>query len=276
MVYVLNSGGIHMSAYITVEDLRKHLPDRYINNSIHIYDTLDSTNIRARQLAMENAPHGTVVMAGQQTAGRGRLGRSFFAPQEGIYLSIIIRPDFTPDKAILITPAAAAATAEAIEEVSGHQAKIKWVNDIYIGNRKVCGILTEALTSGTTGQIDALILGIGVNTTLKDFPAELLDIAGAVEGDYDRAQLAALIITKALDLTASIEEKTFLDTYRDRSLLTGRTVNVFKGTYKISPDDEIPSRPARVLGIDDDGGLMVIYTDGTRETLTTGEVTIRF
>jgi len=264
-----------MSALITEEALRKYLPQRYGNNIIHIYDTLDSTNIRAKELAAEDAPHGTVVMAGRQTAGRGRLGRSFFAPEEGIYMSIIIRPDFDPDKATLITPSAAVAVAEAIEEVCSQKAMIKWVNDVYIEDRKVCGILTEAVTSKSTGQIDALILGIGVNTTLKDFPSELLDIAGAVEGDYDRTQLAAAIITKALDLSASIEEKTFLPAYRDRSLLTGKTVNVFKGAYKISPDDEIPSRPARVLGIDDDGGLMVIYSDGTRESLTTGEVTIR-
>lgn len=264
-----------MSAKITEDNLREYLPDRYRNNCIYTYDTLDSTNLRARQFAMENAPHGTIVMAGQQTAGRGRLGRSFFAPEEGIYISAIIRPDFDISMATLITPAAAVAAAEAIEEVSGHAALIKWVNDVYVDGRKVCGILTEGLTSAETGQVDALILGIGVNTTLKDFPPELLEIAGAVEGDYCRAELAASIITKALDLAASIEEKTFMDEYRRKSLLTGKTVNVFKGTYKINPEDEIPSRPARVLGIDDDGGLMVIYTDGSRETITTGEVTIR-
>lgn len=264
-----------MSDRITKENITSYLPDRYKNNPVYIYDTLDSTNILARQLAAENAPHGTVVIARQQTAGRGRLGRSFFAPDEGIYLSIIIRPAFDPEKALLVTPAAAVATAEAIEKISGHDAKIKWVNDIYIDNKKVCGILTEGITSAETCRLEALILGIGVNTTLRDFPPALLEIAGAVEGDYSRSELAACIIAGTLDLADSIEEKNFLDAYRSRSLLTGMTVNVFKGTYKLDPTDEIPSRPARVLGIDDDGGLQVIYSDGTRETLTTGEVTIR-
>lgn len=260
---------------ITEDSLTLSLPARYKNNRIYIYDTLDSTNIRAKQLALENAPHGTVVIARQQTAGRGRLGRSFFSPREGIYISIIVRPDFDLAKSVLVTSAAAVAVAESIESVCGIDAKIKWVNDIYADNKKVCGILTEGITDFETGQIESLIIGIGVNTTVKDFPEELLEIAGAVEGDYSKSALTASIITRTLDLMDSIESRDFISSYREKSLVIGKSVKVFKGVYKSLPEEELEARPARVLDIDDNGCLVVLYSDGTRESLTSGEITVR-
>ena len=161
---------------ITEDTLKLALPAKYKNNRLYIYDTLDSTNIRAKQLALENAPHGTVVIARQQTAGRGRLGRSFFSPRDGIYISIIVRPDFDLTKSVHVTSAASVAVAESIESICGMDAKIKWVNDIYADNKKVCGILTEGITDFETGQIESLVIGIGVNTTIKDFPEDLLEL----------------------------------------------------------------------------------------------------
>ena len=260
---------------ITEDTLKLALPAKYKNNRLYIYDTLDSTNIRAKQLALENAPHGTVVIARQQTAGRGRLGRSFFSPREGIYISIIVRPDFDLTKSVLVTSAAAVAVAESIESICGMDAKIKWVNDIYADNKKVCGILTEGITDFETGQIESLVIGIGVNTTIKDFPEDLLDIAGAVEGDYSKSSLAASIISRTLDLMDTIEDRSFISTYREKSLVIGKSVKVFKGVYKSLPEEELEARPARVLDIDDNGCLVVLYSDGTRESLTSGEITVR-
>lgn len=260
---------------ITKESLQLSLPYRYKNNSIYLYDTIDSTNTAARQLVLDGAPHGTVVIARQQTKGRGRLGRSFFSPREGIYMSIIIKPTFDVSKSMLVTSAAAVAVAEAIENICGIDARIKWVNDIFIDGKKVCGILTEGMTGFETGQIENLVIGIGINTTLKDFPQDLLDTVGAVEGDYSKSSLVAEVITRTLDFCEAPDDINFIDTYREKSLVIGKTVNVFKGKYKIDPDSEIPSRPARVLDIDKTGGLVVMYTDGTRETLTSGEITIR-
>lgn len=260
---------------ITEDSLTLSLPARYKSNKIYIYDTLDSTNIRAKQLALENAPHGTVVIARQQTAGRGRLGRSFFSPREGIYISIIVKPDFDLTKSVLVTSAAAVAVAESIESVCGIDAKIKWVNDIYADNKKVCGILTEGITDFETGQIESLIIGIGVNTTVKDFPEDLLNIAGAVEGDYSKSALASAIITRTLDLMDSIEDRIFISTYREKSLVIGKSVKVFKGVYKSLPEEELEARPARVLDIDNNGSLVVLYSDGTRESLASGEITVR-
>ncbi|MFR4357638.1 MAG: biotin--[acetyl-CoA-carboxylase] ligase, partial [Clostridia bacterium] len=197
---VTNRGYMLMSDSwtITEDSLRACLPTRYKNLDLHIYDTIDSTNLKARQLAMDGAPHGTVVLAKQQTSGRGRLGRSFFSPREGIYLSIVIKPDFDVSKSVLVTSAAAVAVANAIEKVCGLESKIKWVNDVYIDGKKVCGILTEGISDFETGQIEHLILGIGINTTVKDFPAELLATAGAAEGTYSKSALAAETITQAL------------------------------------------------------------------------------
>ena len=260
---------------ITEDTLKLALPAKYKNNRLYIYDTLDSTNIRAKQLALENAPHGTVVIARQQTAGRGRLGRSFFSPREGIYISIIVRPDFDLTKSVLVTSAASVAVAESIESICGMDAKIKWVNDIYADNKKVCGILTEGITDFETGQIESLVIGIGVNTTIKDFPEDLLDIAGAVEGDYSKSSLAASIISRTLDLMDTIEDRSFISTYREKSLVIGKSVKVFKGVYKSLPEEELEARPARVLDIDENGCLVVLYPDGTRESLTSGEITVR-
>lgn len=269
---------------ITEESLRLSLPAKYRDNDIHLYEITDSTNLRAKQLALENAPHGTIVIARQQTAGRGRLGRSFFSPLEGIYLSLIIRKQLDINHALLITSAAATAVSASLEKICGVDARIKWVNDIYVGGKKVCGIGTEAITDFETGCIESIVIGTGVNTSLRDFPQELLKTAGAVEGDYSKSALAGEIITETLDLiedlantalSSSSAEPDFMADYRRRSLVIGKTIKVYKGTYRKDILDETGGIPAKVLGISSLGGLEVIYTDGTRETLNTGEISIR-
>jgi len=263
------------SCCITEDLLKSALPAKYKNNALHVFDTIDSTNTYAKTLAADGASHGTVIMAQQQTGGKGRLGRSFYSPKEGIYLSLIIKPKFDVTKSVLATSAAAVAVCAAIEEVCGEVAGIKWVNDIYLNGLKVCGILCEGIMDYETGQIDSIIMGIGINTTTEGFPPELEGIAGAVSGDYSRVDLTASVISKILDLMDSIEDCEFIKSYREHSLVIGKTVNVFKGAYRINPDDELPSRPARVLDIDENGGLVVLYSDGSRETLISGEISIR-
>ncbi len=284
---VTNKGYMLMSEswLITEESLRLSLPARYRNNEIHLYDTTDSTNLRAKQFALENAPHGTIVMARQQTAGRGRLGRSFFSPLEGIYLSLIIRKPLDISHALLITSAAAVSVADSLDRICGVNAGIKWVNDIYVDGKKVCGIGTEAISSFETGQIESLVIGIGINTNLRDFPKELLDVAGAVEGNYSKSALAGEIIAETLDLIDELtetalcetaEEPAFMERYREKSIVIGRNIKVYKGGYRKDISDESGGIPARVLGISGSGGLEVMYPDGSRETLSTGEISIRF
>ena len=128
------------------------------------FEELDSTNSYLKEMAAKGAQEGTIIIANRQSAGRGRLGRSFFSPEEkGIYMSILLRPDISLERAVLITSMAAVAVAEAIEQVSGIQTKIKWVNDIFLNKKKVCGILTEAGIDAETGTLEYAVLGIGVN-----------------------------------------------------------------------------------------------------------------
>lgn len=258
---------------MTVDSIRNYLPSKYQDIHVHIFDTIDSTNTYARTLV--DAPHGTVIIARQQTGGKGRLGRSFHSPEDGIYMSIIIKPDFDPGKMTLVTPAAAVAVCNAISSVCNQNAAIKWVNDIYIDNLKVCGILTEGVTDYETGTISSIVIGIGINTDVNNFPEELSTIAGAVTGDYVKSELAAAVITETLELIEAIEDKNLINKYKEKSLVLGKNVQVFKGAYKKSPEEDLPSRSAKVLDIDENGGLVVIYSDGTRETLFTGEITVR-
>ena len=158
---------------------------------ILVYDHLPSTNQTAREMAADGALDGTVVLAHKQSAGRGRLGRSFFSPDgTGLYMSLILRRDLTAADALRLTPMAAVATAEAIEDMVGHKVDIKWVNDIYLDQKKVCGILTEGSVDPTSGRLAYAVIGIGVNITPPDggFPEEIRQVAGAILPASDDAE----------------------------------------------------------------------------------------
>ena len=266
---------IHNNRRLTESEIRQGLSENNINIEIHVYDSVTSTNSEAKRLALEGAADGTLVVSGQQTAGRGRLGRSFYSPKEGIYLSVIIRPRFDVSKSVLITCAAAVAVAESVKEIAGKDARIKWVNDVYVDDRKVCGILTEGITDFESGQIEAVIIGIGVNTDVSNFPDDLKRIAGAVDGDYSASELAGAIASRTIDYAHTIEERTFIDSYRSMSTVIGKKITVYKGQYKLNPEDEIEGVTAEVKNIDNDGRLIVVYEDGTEEALSSGEITIR-
>jgi len=285
---LLDREAVEKCPNVTEESVRRHLPARYKDNIIQVHDMADSTNLIARRIAAEGSKdtHGTIVVARRQTAGRGRLGRSFFSPAEGIYMSVIIKTDFDITRHTLVTVATAVAVAQAVDNVCGQneETKIKWVNDIYLKGKKICGILTEGISDFESGRIEHLVVGIGINTSLDDFPEELKKTAGAVDGDWSRSQLIAEIATGVLDHVRAIQlqisegwmdDRFFMRTYRDKSMLTGSSVQVYRGTYRQDPTKEIDGIPARVKGIDDEGGLMVIWEDGSEETLTTGEVTVR-
>ena len=266
---------IHNNRRLTESEIRQGLSENNRNIEIHVYDSVTSTNSEAKRLSLEGAADGTLVVSGQQTAGRGRLGRSFYSPKEGIYLSVIIRPRFDVSKSVLITCAAAVAVAESVKEIAGKDARIKWVNDVYVDDRKVCGILTEGITDFESGQIEAVIIGIGVNTDVSNFPDDLKRIAGAVDGDYSASELAGAIASRTIDYAHTIEERTFIDSYRSMSTVIGKKITVYKGQYKVNPEDEIEGVTAEVKNIDNDGRLIVVYEDGTEEALSSGEITIR-
>ena len=163
---------------------------------VELRKSVTSTNTILREMATKGAPECLVLVAEEQTAGKGRQGRSFHSPADyGVYFSILLRPDsIASEAAALITSAAAVATAQAIEEVVGVKVGIKWVNDLFMDGKKVCGILTEAVTDLKSGSIGWVVIGIGVNVTTAGFPAELSEIAGSIGVLGIRNQLAAAII----------------------------------------------------------------------------------
>ena len=227
----------------------------------------DSTNTQCKLLAKNGAPHGTVVFAKHQTAGRGRLGRSFFSPDNaGLYCSVLIREGINMEHIGLVTPCAAVAAARAVEKLSGAKADIKWVNDIYICGKKVCGILTEASLP------DFLVIGIGINlrSVKNTFPDELLDIVTSIEDETGRiftpSEMADALLTELSGIVENTQNKDFLCEYRERSCLIGNEVTVLTGneTY-----------PALVTGIDDSAGLMIRLPSGEERILRTGEVSVR-
>ncbi|NLT17485.1 MAG: biotin--[acetyl-CoA-carboxylase] ligase [Clostridiales bacterium] len=235
--------------------------------AIHIYDTVGSTNDAARALAEKGAPHGTAVLAEAQTGGRGRFGRTFHSPAgRGVYMSLVLRPG--PKTSLsLFTAAGAVAAARAIESVSGLRAQIKWVNDVLVDGKKVCGILAEA-AAGPDGPF--VVLGVGINfcARAEDFPPELRDRAGALYGkrpqDVTRDRLAAAVIDHVLDAAASPEDA--LPEYRDRSALLGKDVvlTLAGGTYC-----------GRAVAIDDGGALVVQDSRGNRRVFAAGDVRVR-
>ena len=257
---------------LSLAGIKKYLdPDRQ-GLEIEVYKEVSSTNLVLKDYANQGVPEGRIVIAGMQTQGRGRLGRSFFSPSDsGLYMSILLRPDMAAADAVKITTAAAVSVALAVEKVSDQKPDIKWVNDIYINGRKICRILTEASFSMESGGLDYAVLGIGVNTYEPEggFPEAIRDIAGPIfhERKSDmRNRIAAEIINNFMRLYDSFEENSFYPEYRKRLLWVGEKINVIRGSEKT---------PATMLGADEDCRLHVRYEDGREEYISSGEISIR-
>ena len=266
--YRLSRGGDRLSA----PGIRKYLKDACRELPITVVEETQSTNTALRALAEAGAPEGTVYIAQSQTGGRGRMGRSFFSPTgTGLYLSLLLRPTtWEPARAAQLTAAAAAAMCEAIREVTGKEPGIKWVNDLLLDGKKVCGILTEASFSMESGVLEYAVLGLGVNVYPPEggFPKELGEIAGAVldtPGEDVRNRLAGEFLNRFLAGYAHPEDRSFLDTYRRRSVAVGRDITVLSGGHE---------RRAFAFGVDDDCRLLVRYDDGTEQALSYGEIRI--
>lgn len=230
-------------------------------------DETDSTNNLAKAHAAAGAEN-LAVIANRQTAGRGRLARSFFSPDRaGVYLSALIRPrSLRAADCGLITACAAVATARAVEKLSGADVKIKWVNDLFIGGKKICGILTEGGVGMEEGTLEYAVIGIGVNVRSVVFPEDIAAVATTVEHETgvraDRCELAAEILNNLSRLEESVASGEFLSEYRSRSCVVGRRV-IVNGNYE-----------ACAVAIDDDCAL-IIERDGATEKFYAGEVSLK-
>lgn len=252
---------------------------------IQVLEKVDSTNNAAKLINDCSVPH--IILSNEQTGGRGRLGRSFYSPAgTGLYMTIAFKPQFGLDKAMLTTAAAAVVVCRAIERVSGLRPRIKWVNDIYLGEKKLCGILTEAESNFETGTIDKIIVGIGVNCFRASVPDELADTIAFMENpprEFSRNELAAAIANEFFETMEHFDKPVLLREYKARSFILGQQIRIFNPAIArsmgLSPKREKEGIKARAIDIDENGGLVVEFLEGRRshemETLTTGEITIR-
>ena len=235
---------------------------------IRRYPTLPSTNTTLREWAEAGAKHGAAVIADTQTAGRGRLGRSFASPDgAGLYMSMLVRERIPIGRLPLLTPYAAVAAARAIEECADTEVGIKWVNDLRIGDKKIAGILTEGGFT-PSGELAFAVVGIGVNLIGGALPAELSAIAATI-GDFtappSRERLAAAILKEFFGGLPSLESGAFLEEYRRRSVVLGRTVTATDGERTLV---------GIATAIEDDGALR-LNAEGKEILLRAGEVTVR-
>ena len=263
---------------MTEPEIRRFLgeTDR-VGRTLVCLETVDSTNLYAKQLAVEGAADGTVVTADRQTAGRGRLGRDFQSPVGlGIYLTVLLRPDLPPEHLSPLTAMAGVAVCRAVEGICGLSPGLKWPNDPVLNGKKLCGILTELSLEGETGRVADVVLGIGVNVLHRpeDFTPEVREmatsLAQAVGGAVSRPALAAEIIREVDRLYDALtvgEMGPYLEEYRRRCVNLGRTVRL------LTPGGD--GETAEALDIDDDFGLVVRKMDGTVQTVRSGEVSVR-
>ena len=255
---------------MTHHDLRSALGDHPWAEQLVVLDTIDSTNTYAKTLAAQGAAHGTVVIADHQTGGRGRLGRSFASPKgKGVYLSVILRYDAPPSALMHLTCMAAEAVRRAVSDAAGPDCGIKWINDLVVGKKKLCGILTELVS---TPQGFAVIVGAGVNCGQlpEDFPPEVAPMATSLRQcgcPTDRCAIAAAMIRQfSLADRDMLSPGSWMDSYRRHCLTIGQDVKILRG-------EEV--RFAHVDGMDDQGALLVMLADGTQETVFSGEVSVR-
>ena len=243
---------------------RPEVPER----SLVFFDEIDSTNNYAKRFVKLGYTDGTAIVADHQTAGRGRLGRSFYSPAgTGIYFTLIRSMNTIGANNLLRqTPAAAVAAIEAIDAVTGADSQIKWVNDIYVDGKKAAGILTESIASREGGPFDTVLIGVGFNCTTREFPEDIKDTAGAISRlDVDRNQMTAVFWKRLLYWSDHADSPEMIQKYREKSLVLGRPVSFELGGMLFHGTAE---------DIDAYGHLNVRLEDGSIRSLDSGEISL--
>lgn len=253
---------------LSEEGIRKDLKEAYRDVKIMIFDSVDSTNNVAKKLAID-ANDIFIITANEQTAGRGRRGRSFLSPSDnGIYLSVVLRPKISIEEVYFSTILTVTAVHRVLTRLSGQQIEIKWVNDLFLSGKKICGILTELVSDVESMGIDFIVAGIGinVNSDLVHYPDELRDIVGSVKlQDINRNKIIAEIVNELLPLFDHFDKDAIIEEYKASQMLMGQEV--------VYVQQDI-TKTGTVLDIDRDGGL-VILQEGKSITLSSGEVSVK-
>ena len=256
---LVSSGGL-----LSVGAIRAFLPSQLRDREIILLKTVDSTNTYAKKLAADGAADGTVVIAEEQTAGRGRRGNSFYSPpKSGLYMTVILRPENHAADIDLFTICAGCGVCRAVEELSGTKPQIKWVNDIYLNGKKICGILSEATTDFESGVVDSVVTGMGINISTEDFPSDIRSKAGSIGVNITRSALAAAVLRELTYCLSRSRAENIAD-YKARSLVLGKEVSfVLNGVQYV----------AEAVDIDDSGRLVVATEEGEMR-LNSGEISV--
>ncbi|MCR4889272.1 MAG: biotin--[acetyl-CoA-carboxylase] ligase [Ruminococcus sp.] len=266
--YRLSKDSNHLSEHL----ISSKLTASVLGKRIIVLDEIDSTNNYAKELTAKDKSNGTIIVADRQTAGKGRMGRSFVSPSgKGLYMSVILRPEFSLHIAPLITSAVAVAVAEAIESLCDTDISIKWVNDLYLNGKKICGILTEGSMDMEMRAMDIAVIGIGINVRSVEgcFDEELSKRASSIEDEtgivIDRNALCAAVINYIDIYLNRIENRSYLREYRRRELLTGNEITANVGNETIT---------GKAVGIDRNANLMVELENGIVRSLSSGEANL--
>ncbi len=245
---------------------------KYLKSDVSVipFETTDSTNTQAKlycgQFKDEGISSPVLFVAQHQNSGKGRLGRSFFSPADsGLYMSLLIKADNIANDIVCVTTATALCVADAIKNLCSIEPKIKWVNDIYIDNKKVCGILTEAVTNPDTMKIEYLVIGIGVNIGITKFPDDIKDIATSLPLKTNKNKLCAYITDNIVGELSHIGDRSFIERYKELSLVLNKEITYIENDI---------TKTATAIDIDSNGGL-VIKDETQTKTLSTGEITVR-
>lgn len=245
----------------------------WAGQNLFVYEEIDSTNLQVKRLGKAGAPHGTLVLADRQSAGRGRRGRSWNSPKGcSIYMSVLLRPDVIPDKASMLTLVMAYSVEESIRRCTGLDVQIKWPNDIVLNGKKLVGILTEM--DADINHIHYVVVGVGINVNIKAFPEEIAERATSLQIETGLEIQRSRIVSEIMKQFEQDYER-FLESgdlswlraaYDERLVNCGREVMIHDGRK--------PYR-AFALGINDTGELQVRLSDGREETVYAGEVSVR-
>lgn len=258
---------------LTEEEISPTLKTRYIGRKIYHYKQVDSTNKEAKKLAIDGAAEGSIVISEEQTAGKGRLGRTWASPYGlGIWMSLILRPQITPVEVSKITLIAALAVSKTIQKVTGLKAEIKWPNDILINKKKVCGILTEM--SAEMDKINYIILGIGLNVNTEEFPEEIAHKATSlkIEGkkSYDRKELTQELLFEIENyyrlFTKQETVDKLLEEYKACCVTLNKEVKIIRNGIEYI---------GKAVGLTENGELLVEKEDGELIHVFSGEVSVR-
>lgn len=259
---------------LSEEAIKLHLQGKIPDVAVRVFKSIDSTNAEAKRLLQEGGVQTTLLVAEEQTAGRGRLGRPFYSPRSnGLYMSLILPHVPMGTDPGLITTAAAVAVCRAIEQTTGKSPQIKWVNDLFLNGRKICGILSEGIIDFETQTIQSIIVGMGINIRVAEeaMPPELQGIVGGIydKGEDDEAvrnELAAQILQEFFSLFPGDDSRGYLEEYRRRCFVLGKEVTFTRNGER---------NRGKARTIDEQGGLVIRLESGEDITLTYGEISVR-